>query len=67
MNKIEQNNQIVAPVVRQFQIEYCGTKGFEERTIGRMMQFAAMFPDIQIVSTLLSKLSWSHFLILFEN
>ncbi len=28
-----------------------------------MMQFAQMFPDFQIVSTLLSKLSWSHFLI----
>lgn len=33
------------------------------RTIRRMMQFAQMFPDIQIVSTVLSKLSWSHFLI----
>ena len=40
-----------------------GKKGFEERTIRRMMQFAQMFPDIQIVSTVLSKLSWSHFLI----
>ena len=28
-----------------------------------MMQFAQMFPDIQIVSPLVSKLSWSHFLI----
>ena len=27
------------------------------------MQFAQMFPDIQIVSPLVSKLSWSHFLI----
>ena len=38
-------------------------KGFEERTIRRMMQFAQVFPDFQIVSTVLSKLSWSHFLI----
>jgi predicted nuclease of restriction endonuclease-like (RecB) superfamily len=28
-----------------------------------MMQFAQLFPDFQIVSTLLSKLSWSHFVI----
>lgn len=28
-----------------------------------MMQFALQFPDFQIVSTLLSKLSWSHFVI----
>ena len=54
--------QIVSQVATQLQEEY-GTKGFEERTIRRMMQFAQMFPDFQIVSTLLSKLSWSHFLI----
>ena len=54
--------QIVSTLSTQLQEEY-GTKGFEERTIRRMMQFAQMFPDFQIVSTLLSKLSWSHFLI----
>jgi len=36
---------------------------FKERTIRRMMQFAQVFPDFQIVSPLVSKLSWSHFLI----
>ena len=41
--------------------------GFEERTIRRMMQFALQFPDFQIVSTLLSKLSWTHFLISTER
>ena len=60
--RAEYGKQIVAQVARQLQEEY-GTKGFEERTIRRMMQFAQMFPDFQIVSTLLSKLSWSHFLI----
>lgn len=49
-------------MVRQLQAEY-GAKGFEERTIRRMMQFAAMFPDIRILSPVVSKLSWSHFLI----
>ena len=48
-------------MARQLREEY-GSKGFEERTIRRMMQFAQIFPDFQIVSTLLSKLSWSHFL-----
>lgn len=61
--RAEYGKQIVATVSRQLQEEY-GTKGFEERTIRRMMQFAQIFPDVQIVSTLLSKLSWSHFLIL---
>lgn len=60
--RAEYGKQIVASVARQLQAEY-GKKGFEERTIRRMMQFAQMFPDFQIVSTLLTKLSWSHFLI----
>ncbi len=60
--RAEYGKQIVATVARHLQEEY-GTKGFEERTIRRMMQFALQFPDFQIVSTLLSKLSWSHFVI----
>ena len=59
--RAEYGKQIVAQVAKQLQEEY-GAKGFEERTIRRMMQFAQMFPDFQIVSTLLTKLSWSHFL-----
>ena len=60
--RAEYGKQIVSQVATQLQSEY-GKKGFEERTIRRMMQFAQMFPDIQIVSPLVSKLSWSHFLI----
>ena len=53
--------QIIATVSRQLQTWY-GSKGFEERTIRRMVQFAQEFPDWQIVSPLVSKLSWTHFL-----
>lgn len=53
--------QIVTQVVKQLQEIY--GKGFEERTVRRMMRFAQIFPDIQILSPLVSKLSWSHFLI----
>ena len=60
--RAQYGKQIVASVSRQLQAEY-GKKGFEERTIRRMMQFAQMFPDFQIVSPLVSKLSWTHFLI----
>lgn len=60
--RAEYGKQIVAPVVRQLQEEY-GSKGFEERNIRRMMQFAQMFPDLKILSPLVTKLSWSHFLI----
>ena len=60
--RAEYGKQIVAQVARQLQDEY-GAKGFEERTVRRMMKFAQLFPDFQIVSPLVSKLSWSHFLI----
>lgn len=53
--------QIVAQVAKQLQEIY--GNGFEERTVRRMMRFAQIFPDIQILSPLVSKLSWSHFLI----
>ena len=40
--------QIVATVSRQLQMEY-GNKGFDEKNIRRMMQFASLFPDETIV------------------
>lgn len=52
--------QIVTQIAKQLQELY--GNGFEERTIRRMMKFAQLFPDIQILSPLVSKLSWSHFL-----
>ncbi len=51
---------IVTTVSTQLQKEY-GKKGFEPRSIWRMMQFAQLFPEIQIVATLSRQLSWSHF------
>lgn len=59
--RAEYGKQIVSTVSTQLQTEY-GRNGFEERTIRRMMKFAQTFPDFQILTTLLSKLSWSHFL-----
>lgn len=37
-------------------------KGFDSKSLRKMMQFASVFPDIQIVAPLVGKLSWSHFL-----
>lgn len=64
--RAEYGKQIVATVARQLQEEY-GTKGFDEKSIRRMMQFAQTFPDFQIVATLSRKLSWSHFLIVMPT
>ncbi len=53
--------QIVTQVATQLQAIY-GTKGFETRSVRRMMQFAHKFSDKQIVSTLSTQLTWSHFI-----
>lgn len=57
--RAQYGKQIVATVSRQLQLLY-GTKGFETRSIRRMMQFAQRFSEEQIVSTLSTQLSWSH-------
>jgi predicted nuclease of restriction endonuclease-like (RecB) superfamily len=36
--------------------------GFGARNLARMVRFAEVFPDPKILSTLLTKLGWSHFL-----
>jgi len=57
--RAEYGKQIVSTVSTQLQLLY-GSKGFEQRSIRRMMQFAQRFPDEKIVSALSTKLSWSH-------
>ncbi len=54
-------NQIVSQLAAQLQQQY-GKRGFQERNIRRMIQFAELFPDFQIVSQAATKLSWSHFI-----
>ena len=58
--RAEYGKQIVATVSRQLQEEF-GTKGFDVKSIRRMMQFASLFPEFQIVATLSRQLQWSHF------
>ena len=52
--------QIVATIARKLTEEYGGSQ-FSLRNIRRMMQFADAFPNLQIVTPLVSQLSWSHF------
>ena len=58
--RAEYGKQIVATVARQLQEEY-GVKGFDVKNVHRMMQFATLFPDSQIVAPLARQLWWSHF------
>lgn len=53
--------QIVASLSRELTEQY-GGREFSERNLWRMMQFSSKFPDLQIVTPLVSQLSWSHFL-----
>lgn len=59
--RAEYGKQIVSQLATQLQQEF-GKRGFQERNIRRMMQFAELFPNVEIVSQVATKLSWSHFL-----
>lgn len=56
--RAEYGKQIVATLSRQLETEY--GKSFSETNVRRMMQFAELFPDQQIVVSLIRQLSWSH-------
>jgi predicted nuclease of restriction endonuclease-like (RecB) superfamily len=58
--RAEYGNQIVATVSRQL-VENYGN-GFSEKSIRRMVQFAEVFHDEQIVASAMRQLSWSHFI-----
>jgi hypothetical protein len=57
--RADYGKQIVAMLSRQL-TENFGS-GFTEKGIRRMMQFADVFPDEQIVALATRQLSWSHF------
>lgn len=54
--------EIVATLSRQLTLRY--GKGFTKSALNRMVQFAEVFPEPQIVATLSQQLSWSHFVLL---
>lgn len=62
--RADYGKRIVLEVARYLSDLY--GKGFEHRNIRRMMKFAHIFADEQIVSTLSTKLSWSHFVALMS-
>lgn len=52
--------QIVASLAKNLTKEY--GRGYDTKSLRKMMKFASVFPDIQIVAPLVRQLSWSHFL-----
>ncbi|MBL4901763.1 DUF1016 family protein [Desulfocapsa sp. AH-315-G09] len=62
--RAEYGKQIVVSISNKLIALY--GKSFETRNLRRMMQFAEVFPDFEIVSPLVSQLSWTHFSILIS-
>ena len=52
--------RIVSTLSTQLVMRY--GEAFKLRSLRRMIQFAELFPDIEIVSPLATQLSWSHFI-----
>jgi predicted nuclease of restriction endonuclease-like (RecB) superfamily len=52
--------QIVARLGERLAGEF--GRGFEAKNLRRMVQFAELFPDVEIVASLMRQLSWTHFL-----
>ena len=60
--RAEYGKQIVSTLSTQLQ-ERFQTSQFSLRSLRRMMQFAEEFPNLEIVTPLVTHLSWTHFLI----
>jgi predicted nuclease of restriction endonuclease-like (RecB) superfamily len=58
--RAEYGQQIVSAVARQLEMEF--GRGFADKNLRRMIQFAEVFPDEKIVVALIRQLSWTHFL-----
>ncbi len=58
--RADYGEQIVSTVSRHLEREF--GRGFGSRNVRYMMQFAEMFPEVQIVQSLIAQLSWTHIL-----
>jgi len=54
--------KVVAALARQLEADY--GRGFAEKNLRRMVQFAEQYPDEKIVVSLVRHLSWTHVLVL---
>lgn len=60
--RADYGKQIVFTLGKQLTNEY--GSGFSNKNLRHMMKLAEVFPDMQIVSSLIRQLSWTHFTIL---
>lgn len=62
--RAEYGKRVVVVLAEELVTQY--GRSFEARNLRRMMQFAEVFPDFEIVSPLVSQLSWTHFTVLMS-
>ena len=60
--RADYGEQIVSALSAQLEREF--GRGFGEKNLRRMIQFAEVFPDREIVVSLMRQLTWTHFLAL---
>jgi predicted nuclease of restriction endonuclease-like (RecB) superfamily len=60
--RAEYGQEIIASLGRELSTEY--GNGFSVKNLRRMIQFAEVFPEEEIVVSLIRQLSWTHFLAL---
>ena len=60
--RAEYGQEIVASLGRELSAEY--GNGFSVKNLHRIIQFAEVFPDEEIIVSLIRQLSWTHFLAL---
>ena len=60
--RAEYGREIVVTLSRQLVLDY--GNGFMDKNLRRMIQFAEVFPEEQIVVSLIRQLSWTHFIAL---
>ncbi len=60
--RAEYGGRIVSAVGRQLEQEF--GRGFGDKNLRRMVQFAGVFPDREIVVSLIRQLSWTHLIAL---
>lgn len=56
--------QVIVNLSEQLVLRY--GKNFQVRNLRRMMQFANFFPKLEILSPLVTQLSWTHFVVLLS-
>jgi len=60
--RAEYGKQIIVSLARQLTVDYGNS--FTEKNLRRMIQFAEVFPDEEIIVSLIRHLSWTHFIAL---